>query len=219
MRLEPTLPPDLQPLRTSHEADAAETDLKQLTIQLFTNNLRDAERELNVYGMAHLGPLGLIERIVTGDGLALVRKDDQEAMTYLFKAWKSRNPKRGLIFLKTYLQLLWPNEWSLTQLWHRKDRPYPVGFVRPEDITDPDPTVNHYLTSRVAVEIASETEEGAGLLRVTPAMRSVIPARLLLLISIARYFVSTSEADRLYLANGATAVSMGFFTSQATLPS
>lgn len=167
--------PDLLPLRISHEADAVEADIKRLTIDLFEDNLRASERELNVYGMPHLGSLALLERNVTGDGLALFRRDDVEAMRYLFKAWRARNPKRGLHFLKTYLQLLFPNNWTAVQLWHDANVSYPNGLQETE-------APGRYLTSRVQVTIGANT--AFEVLPVIGALRSVMPARLLFQLSL-----------------------------------
>jgi hypothetical protein len=115
--------PSLAPLQRSHDANTLEAELKQLVLFLFETHLRDAERELNVYGVPHLGSLSLIERHVKREGLALIRTEEQ-AMRYLYKAWRARNPKRGLHFLRMYLQLLWPNGWIVEQLWQDKNKPY-----------------------------------------------------------------------------------------------
>lgn len=217
MLLTPSKPPDLEPLRNSFANTEAEADLRQLAIDLFTENMRSSERQLNVYGMPHLGPFQLLERVVTGDGLALYRREDQEAMRYLFKAWKARNPKRGLIFLRTYLQLLWPNGWTCEQLWHLKTAPYPFGLVRRQDIPETDPNENHFLTSRVAVQIFSEEESGDGVLRVAPSLRAVVPARILLLISLSRAFENIGTRA-LGVSNGSTLVGMAFYEGEALLP-
>ena len=66
--LTPSKPPDLEPLRNSFANNEPEADLRQIAIDLFTENMRSQERHLNVYGMPHLGPFQLLERVVTGDG-------------------------------------------------------------------------------------------------------------------------------------------------------
>lgn len=217
MSLTPVAAPDLYPLRASHEADAVESDLKQIFLDLFDDHLRVPERDINVFGMAHLGSFSLIERVVTGEGLALYRKADEFAMRYLYRAWRARNPKRGLHFLRTYLRLLWPDGNRCEQLWQRKSLPYPTGLIARELIPDTDPHARHILTSRISVEIDEPGEQGAGLLRVLPALRSVVAARFILVISIARSFAN-ADANGLALANGGTAVIMSFLEGEALPP-
>lgn len=200
--MEIVLPPDLLPLRLSHEADAVEADLKQMVIDLFTSDIRELERELNVYGMAHLGPFSLVQRNVSGDGLALYRKSDVEAMGYLFRAWRGRNGKRGLHFLRTYLQLLWPNAWTAEQMWQPKNKDYPLGAVPRSQIKDADPHENYYLTSRVYVSIAEESETGQTAVQVIPALRSVLAARFVLILQILKLFECVGDHG-LKLGSGA----------------
>lgn len=210
-------PPDLYPLRASYDADAVEADLKQIFIDLFDDTLRVPERDINVFGMAHLGSFSLIERVVTQEGLALYRKADEYAMRYLYRAWRARNPKRGLHFLRTYLQLLWPEGNRADQLWQRKSLPYPTGLLQRELIPDTDPHERFILTSRIGVEIDEPGEQGAGLLRVLPALRSVVAARFILVISIARS-LANADGNGLAISNGGTAVVMLFLAGEATLP-
>ncbi len=217
MPLTPVDPPDLLPIRTNYEADGVEADLKQIFLDLFDDYLRVPERDINVYGMAHRGSFSLIERVVTGEGLALYRKADEFAMRYLYRAWRARNPKRGLHFLRTYLQLLWPDGNRCEMLWQRKSLPYPTGLITRDLISDADPHERHILTSRVSVEIDEPGELGSGLLRVLPALRSVVAARFILVISIVRSFANVDEAG-FALANGGTCVIMSFLEGEALLP-
>ena len=134
-------------------------------------------------------------------------------MRYLYRAWRARNPKRGLHFLRTYLQLLWPDGNSCEQLWQPKHLPYPSGLMPRSLIRDDDPHERFILTSRVSVEIDEPGEQGAGLLRVLPALRSVVAARFILVIAILRSFESSFG-----ISNGATCVIMSFLEGEALLP-
>lgn len=165
--------PDLVPLRESHEADQMEAELKALFIELFEQFIRPGEREINTIGTPHLGPFEQFERAVKTEGLALVRRGDEESMRYLLRAWKARNPKRGLHMLRLYLRMLWPLGWSVEQLW------CPVAGAYPVDVT-PTEQPGHFLTSRVRVTISSDVSSGQELASVAPALRSVVPARMLL---------------------------------------
>lgn len=190
--------PSLAPLVNSAAYDEVEAELKQVFLDLFATYLRASERDLNVVGVAHLGSLTLLEKMIKQDGLA-VFGDDTYAVQYLYRAWHARNPKRGMIFLKTYLQLIWPDGWIVEQMWQDKSKPYPTALVARSSITDPDPDTNYFMTSRIVVSIADDAESGINIPRVEPAIRSVLSARFLLEIQNLRNFANA----------GATGIGVG----------
>lgn len=178
-KLNPLTPQDavgLAPLVNSHEADALESELKALFKLMYDTYIKPAERTTNTLGTPHIGPFDQVERAVKAEGLALTRRGTEDAMRYLFRAWRARNPKRGLHMLRAYLQVLWPNGWDMNQLWQGHAAPYPT--LSTLDLG------NHYLTSRVAVLISSSQPDGADVLAATPALRSVLPARMLLKVAL-----------------------------------
>lgn len=184
--------PTLAPLVNSAQYDEIEAELKQVFLDLFATYLRSSERDLNVVGAAHLGSLALLEKCIKQDGLA-VFGDDTYAVQYLYRAWHARNPKRGMIFLKTYLQLIWPNGWIVDQMWQDKRQPYPTALVARGDITDVDPSTNYFMTSRITVSIADDAESGVNIPRVEPALRSALAARFLLEIRNLRKFENADD--------------------------
>lgn len=118
--------PELKPLQTSFVSDEIEADLKQLFIDLFKAHLAVDTFDVNVLGAAQLGSFDLVRKSVNADGLVLLQGDREEAATrYLYRAWKSRNNDgRGMHFLRTYLQMLFPNVAEVEQLWQDKSQPY-----------------------------------------------------------------------------------------------
>ena len=174
-------PPTLAPLRASAQYDETEDQIKQLTLEIFSAYFREYERDINAYGAPHLGSFELVERWIKADGLAMVRTDAQDAMRYLFKAWRARNPKRGLHFLQTYPQLLWPGGATAEQMWHDKRSTYPYALARASEIQTQDPSESHYLTSRVLVEVDGDDDDGRGLANIRQALRSILGAKFLLL--------------------------------------
>ncbi|AJK46255.1 hypothetical protein [Burkholderia plantarii] len=164
--------PRLLPLENSYVENEVEADLKRLFLHLFTSALAPALFDVNVLGMAHLGSFELVRRAVNSDGLVLLQGDGEEASTrYLYRAWKAGDTQgRGLHFLRTYLQLLFPNIGTAVQLWHGKTSPYPSD-VREES------GVDAFLTSRVRITINSFPDpEKDDLVR--GCLPSVMPARL-----------------------------------------
>lgn len=122
--------PRLSPLEGSFAENEVEADLKKLFLDLFGANLAGDSFDANVLGAAHLGSLDLVRKAVNTDGLVLLQGDREEAATrYLYRAWKSGDVQgRGLHFLRTYLQMLFPNECEVEQLWHDKESPYPTAL-------------------------------------------------------------------------------------------
>lgn len=122
--------PRLLPLEQSYAESEVESDLKRLFLDLFNANMAADTFDVNVLGAAHLGSFDLVRRAVNADGLVLMQGDREEAATrYLYRAWKSGNLQgRGLHFLRTYLQMLFPNLCQVDQLWHDKNMPYPTGL-------------------------------------------------------------------------------------------
>ncbi len=167
--------PGLGPLKNSHEADDIERELKEAFIEVFEYVLRAAVKRVDTYGAPHRGDFRVIERFVKHAGLALERRANAEAfMRELFRGWTARNPKRGLHFLRFYLQLLWPNQYELAQLWHG------TGAVYPSDAT-PESGAGRFRTSRVRLYL----DVGGGvdsdeLAKLQGSFRAVLPARLVL---------------------------------------
>ncbi len=121
--------PRLLPLEASFAENDVEAELKALFLSLFDSLLASTMFDVNVLATPHLGSSELVRRAVNTDGLMLVQGDREEAATrYLYRAWKSGNTQgRGLHFLRTYLQLLFPNQCRVEQLWQARDVEYPEG--------------------------------------------------------------------------------------------
>lgn len=121
-------PPELVPLQHSHEQNEEETELKALFLRLWRKRLAARAFDNNVAGMAHLGSHDLVRRSITQDGLALLPGGSEAAARYIYRAWKAQtNQGRGLHFVRTYLQLLFPNVSKVEQLY------MPIGGNYPED--------------------------------------------------------------------------------------
>lgn len=122
--------PTAEPLQHSHTGSQIEGELKELFAELFGLVGKDTF-DAGVLGAAHLGSFDLVQKMVNHDGLVLLKGTREESATrYLYRAWKSGDvQKRGLHFVRTYLQLLFPGESSVQQMWHDKRFPYGEAFV------------------------------------------------------------------------------------------
>lgn len=131
-------PTRLLPLEASHEENQVEHELKALFLQLWDEHLAASAFDANVQGMAHLGSFDLVRRSVNRDGLSLIpgSTTEEAATRYLYRAWKSRNHQgRGLHFIRTYLQMLFPGVSKVEQLWMPLEGAYPQDAysIIPED--------------------------------------------------------------------------------------
>ncbi len=196
----PVTPPDLRPLVGSFEESQIESELKKVFIAVFESMVRERERTLNLYGMAHLGDESLMARNLSGDGLAVIRRDAAR-VRFLLKSWRARNPKRGMLFLRTYLQTIWPNEWSVDQFWH----PIASALEYPAHKTTTGDPETHFLTSRVRVGVTVEADDGTGLVAMQKALRSTLAARLVLELVLNIEMANTGNTG-LALADGAAGI-------------
>lgn len=121
--------PRLTPLERSFAENDVEAQLKALFLSLFDAMTASRLFDVNVLGAPHLGSFDLVRRAVNADGLVLLQGDREEAATrYLYRAWKSGDSQgRGLHFLRTYLQMLFPNQCEVRQLWQETASAYPLG--------------------------------------------------------------------------------------------
>ena len=167
--------PGLAPLVASYEADDYEAQLKLCFMAVFERLIRQRLSRINTYGMPQRGDLQTVERFVKADGLALQRLTNTEPyLRELYRGWRVRNPRRGLHFLRFYLQLLFPNAWTLIQLWQDPTKAYPGGLSETE-------IPGYYLTSRVRLYIdLVGGDDGTELSRLSGVFRSVLPARIVL---------------------------------------
>lgn len=171
--------PMMLPLVYSNEDNQVEAELKAIFVEMFQQHVRDGERYANVLGMPHLGPREMIEQSLAADGLSIYRGSSvgSGAGAYLLRAWRARNPKRGLHLLKTYLQLLWPNVWTATQMWQSKAVAYPTALVEADG-------GNHYLTSRVHVTLPARVSDGGDLNAIQAGLHASLPARFVLNLAV-----------------------------------
>lgn len=172
--------PQLAPLEASFSQNVVEKELKDLFIEVFKAQLGEDFYDLNVSGAAHLGSNEIVRRKINADGLTLLQggSDVETANRYLYRAWNARdNLQRGMHFLRTYLQLIFPNLCSVEQMWQENDQPYPHALHTSVDpYVKPDPKTM-WLTSRV--EIALDlTIETRSITTLTSIIRSIVPARL-----------------------------------------
>lgn len=203
--------PDLQPLVESHEADDLETELKALFKQMFDTYIRPDERYVNVLGMPQHGVRALVEQSLAADGLAIYRGADTAsgAGAYLLRAWRAKNPKRGRHLLETYLQLLWPNVWTATQMWH-------TGGATVEEVAYPtdlhaEGAEDRFQTSRIEVTLPARATTGGDANAIASGLRASLPARMVMKMAIVDESTFDAGLTLRYYAGAAVASFEGNF--------
>ncbi len=198
-----TIPHALEPLANSHDADALEAAFKAAFMQVFEELIRDRFNRVNLYGISHRGDQETVERFTKQDGIAIYRANADVFLRELYRGWKGRNQRRGLEFLRFYLQMIFPNKWECNQLWHLTLGTYPNAVS-----VDESPGAS-FLTSRVAVSIDSPSVDETILLqKITPALRSVLAAKFVLLIRSVHAFSAQMVVGTVAM-NGQSAVFSG----------
>lgn len=174
---------ELLPLVRSAEFDEVEREFKELFLRLYKLHLADKVDEVALYGMPHIGPDSLVERSLTGDGLAVLRTTTMDQIRHLFHAWRYRNPQRGTAFLGAYLNVLFGPVFTITQLWCHKTAVYPDACLSEVEISDSGASLaDHYLTSRLRVDIDTSIVPN----RILRAARTAVAARFVLEIRVAK---------------------------------
>jgi len=174
---------ELIPLQRSAVADDVEAEFKALFLQLYKDRLGDGVNELALYGMPHLGSIGIIERYVSNDGLAVLRTTTVDQIRYLFHAWRYNNPQRGTAFLGAYLNALFGPVYTITQLYCHKNGVYPTDALSLGEIQDIAGNLDdYYLTSRLRVDIQTPIVPE----RILRASRTAVAAKFVLELRIAQ---------------------------------
>lgn len=172
-----------RPLHASHTATELEYELKDLFLKVYTDSFSATADDINVYGAAHLGSFGLVERSIDADGLAVLRETTEDRIRFLYKAWRHRNPERGLRFLRLYLLALFGDSYVVSQMWQPKNQTYPNGVRSQDEITSSGLSESDFfLTSRVRVDIDADQVPA----KVLASMRSAVAARILLHVRVSR---------------------------------
>lgn len=177
----------MRPLVESFANGDVESDLRDLLVRLYDETLAETAAEIDVYGAPHLGPIGLIRRSISADGLSVLNQSSEARLRYLFKAWRFRNPRRGTHFLKTYLRALFGEVYDVNFLWQKKTEPYPTYLRTAEEMAIAgESESDFYLTSRLRVDLTTDLVPD----RVVRALRTVVAARFVLEVRISQ--VATS---------------------------
>lgn len=178
----------MTPLASSFANGELEAELRDLFIRLYEDALSDTADEIDHLGTPHLGPLSLVQRSVSQDGLSVLGRVNEDGLRYLFKAWRYRNPRRGTRFLEVYLRVLFGDVFQIDQLWQKKTEPYPTYLRSLGEIAIAgESESDFFLTSRLRVDLTTDLVPD----QVVRSLRTAIAARLVFEVRVSQVAENT----------------------------
>ena len=163
----------LNPILKSYAAN----DLERAMAGVFTSLIQDQHiNELNDilnYGTPWQGSRTVVERFTKLNGLTVLRRDDgglsDTLMSLIYANWSALASERGIQFLQFVLNMLYPDQNSIVQLWHSKElaNSYPLYAT---EISGED----RFLTSRIRIKIDSSVDVGE-LSELSPTIAKLVP--------------------------------------------
>lgn len=208
----------IAPIVESEMTEELELAWKTIFLNVFKQTLWDKQRDLLHYGSPHLARQELLTRFALSDGLSVMRSDSEgDRLRYLLKAWRVKNPKRGFHFLRTYLQMLYPNGFDIEQLWQETSKPYTKSLSTKEEAERKN--TPHWLTSRVRISITDISEDGRQILQYISTIQSIIGARFVVDVTVKREFGNKNNPSQLMLASGFSGFNLASFNGKCKLPS
>lgn len=164
----------VQPITRQYAHDGLELALARSIKAVVAAELGLSLRDLVDYGAPHLGSRTVVERFTKLDGLAVLRRPATAdvLMRVIYANWASLASERGLGFLQFVLQMLWPDQWQITRMWHS------ILYANqyPRFLSDTQ-SGSRFLTSRIRIRLDSAVDRFE-LSELAPVLRRLVPANI-----------------------------------------
>lgn len=120
----------MAPLQNSFEQNGFEDQIRKLAIKLYDDKIARDVQDIVMSGIPYQEGISFeyLQRVVLRDGLSLLDfESNPNRLRHLLRLWLSQKGthKRGLKFLKKYIDILYRGDAKVTQLWLDASRPYP----------------------------------------------------------------------------------------------
>lgn len=161
------------PITQSHQHDEMEEAMAAVFHQLLSL-MHTSIDDHHHYGTPYLGSRQVVERFTTLNGLAVLRrrtdKVSDKIMAIILQNYLALASERGVAFLKFVLDMLYPGQSELVQLWHSKANisEYPVW------VYDAPRGTERFLTSRLRIYM-QDSVDAAELAEIAPVFRKLVP--------------------------------------------
>ena len=159
------------PVVHSHHYDQMERAMCAVFVALLDKLIPPLDN-LHHYGTPYLGNPEVIEAFTKLHGLAVLRRRNQSAkiMAIILQNYLALASERGVAFLQFVLDMLYPNQAQLVQLWHDKTNVH----AYPEWVYDEPDGTKRFLTSRMRIYMKNSVD-AAELAEIAPVFRKLVP--------------------------------------------
>lgn len=163
----------LAPILGGHAANDLERAMAGVFVSVVQDTQIESLNDIYSYGAPWQGTATVVERFTKLNGLAVLRRDDDglsdKLMSVIYANWQAIASERGLGFLQFVLDMLYPNQSEIVQLWHSKAQAasYPLYVSE-------TPHNDSFLTSRVRINISGSADL-AELSELTPTLSRLTP--------------------------------------------
>ncbi|MDO4440583.1 MAG: hypothetical protein Q4B81_00185 [Moraxella sp.] len=160
------------PIAHSHHYDNMERAMYAVFVALMQKMVVPLDN-IHHYGTPYLGSRQVVEAFTKLNGLAMLRRrtdaQSDKIMAIILQNYLALASERGVAFLKFVLDMLYPDQSELVQLWHDKSNinEYPAWVY---DEQSPE----RFLTSRLRIYM-KDSVDAAELGEVAPVFRKLVP--------------------------------------------
>tara|TARA_B100000530_G_scaffold309310_1_gene234990 strand:- start:10317 stop:10946 length:630 start_codon:yes stop_codon:yes gene_type:complete len=163
----------LSPILHSSAANELERAMAGVFVATIQDQMIDQLNDIYNYGAPWQGGRTVVERFTKLNGLAVLRRDDDglsdKLMSIIYANWEAMASERGLGFLQFVLDMLYPNQNEIKQLWHSKA----LASSYPNHVREKG-GAGLFLTSRVRIKIDASVNI-AELSELAPTMTRLVP--------------------------------------------
>lgn len=163
----------LSPILNSSAANELERAMAGVFTSIIQDQMIDQFNDIYNYGVPWQGGRTVVERFTKLNGLAVLRRDDDglsdKIMSIIYSNWEAMASERGLAFLQFVLDMLYPNQNEVKQLWHSKA----LASSYPNHVRERGGE-GMFLTSRVRIKINASVNI-AELSELSPTITRLVP--------------------------------------------
>lgn len=163
----------LSPILNSSAANELERAMAGVFTSIIQDQMIDQFNDIYNYGVPWQGGRTVVERFTKLNGLAVLRRDDDglsdKIMSIIYSNWEAMASERGLAFLQFVLDMLYPNQNEVKQLWHSKA----LASSYPNHVRERG-GAGMFLTSRVRIKIDASVNI-AELSELSPTITRLVP--------------------------------------------
>lgn len=163
----------LAPVVFTHKSNELERAMAGVFVSVVQDSQISQLNDIYSYGVPWLGSPTVVERFTKLNGLAVLRRNDgglsDKLMSVIYSNWESMASERGIAFLQFMLDMLYPEQNTITRLWHSiaQVSSYPSYLSESQG-------VGKFLTSRIRIKLSLDIDI-AELSELAPTLSRLVP--------------------------------------------